>query len=383
MLAVLAATPQPQATTCVAADYDALMMCLEQPAAADPAQRLDVIVTTDIVLQDRQRIVLSERHNLVLRGSNLGSPVSISESLERMNGSGGANRYLIVVSGGSNITLSDVRITDPPNNDLHIRCRAGADPVRRLRWERDPCEAPLWIGDGAVDVELDRIIIDSHKAIQLEVREVTDLTIRRSTFLESTVFGILFHEAFFRTDIAITDNTFRDAGANSIVVHNSERVRIERNRFTDNHRDMQFLACGDTGFDPCSGGQLLVRDHADGPVRDVWIVGNVVLQTDPNRPSATGIEIGNADRAPLERIRIVNNHVQGHVRQGIQVHFGRRPGGHDVLIAGNRLIDNGAGYASLDVVGPQITLNGNSGIEVRHNTLERGPTGPIPRAYAI
>lgn len=361
--------------TCRAGTFDEIEACLALPAATDPSVLLEIVITNDITLGDREHLRIADKHGVVVRGE-YGTPVTIDETRARLEGSGGNNRYLISIVGGSNVTLADLRIRDAPGAGLAVRCRAGSDPARPLRWEKGPCDPPVIVGDGAAAVTLERVDVTSGKPILLEVREVRGLTIRRSAFRDGAVFGVFLHDDFSHSDVVIASSEFAGMGANAIVVQNAAGVVIRTTTFLDNHDDMQFEICGPDRDGPCSGGQLLVRDHRGRGVRDVVIVGNTILQTDPDRPTATGIEIGNADRAPLEGIVVMGNRISGHGRQAIQVHFGNRPGGHEVVISGNYLVGNATALApGFD---DQINLNGNSGITVLRNLVVGDAGGPMP-----
>ncbi len=116
---------------CHASDFTSLQTCLADPAAADPDTAFEIVLDGDITLGIRERIVVQDKHNLVISGA---SGAAISETVERMESSGGNNRYLMLVSGGSGVTLRNVAIRDPAGSDLSARCRAGADPDRPNRW---------------------------------------------------------------------------------------------------------------------------------------------------------------------------------------------------------------------------------------------------------
>ena len=365
LAAALLAVPAGDAE-CRAADFATLEACLADPRAADPAVEFHVLVEDEIVLGVREDILLVDRHNVVLRGA--GGPVTITETNERNESPGGRNRYMITVSGGSAVTLADLRLRDAVPNDLAARCRAGANPDRPLRWEKGPCDPPVHVGGGVTGLRIENVDIRSDKPVLLEIRAVNGMEVSGSRFTDGSVFGILFHRNFRHEDVVIRDNEFRHIGANALVVHNAERVLIEGNRFVDDHWDLQFASCGETRSEGCTGGQLLIRDHRDQPVHDVTIVGNWIYQTDPARATATGIEIGDADRATLTGIRVIGNYIFGLGRQAVQVHFGHQPGGHDVTISGNVLLGNGVAGED-GTRGPQITINENDGVVVTANVV--------------
>jgi hypothetical protein len=362
---------------CLASSFSELEACLDRPAAADPATHLEVIITGDLVLGDRQHIQMTDRHNLTVRGDGL---VTISETLARNEGQGGNNRYMMSVLGGSALRLHDLRFVDAAPNELDRRCRAGAHPTLPNRWEKGPCDPPVLVGGGVADLRISGVEIRSDKPVLLELRDATGVAIERSRFLDGTVFGVVFARGFHAEDVSLANNEFREIGANAVVVHNATGVEITGNRFVDNHWDRQFLQCGPSGREPCTGGQILVRDHRDQPVSGVVIRGNVVTQTDPTRATATGIEIGNADRADLNGIIIVDNEISRLARQAIQVHFGARPGGHSVVVAFNRLLGNGL-VENDGGRGPQITINDNSGVAVFGNATVHASMASVGMAH--
>ena len=302
-----------------------------------------------------------------------------SETPERADSSRTSDQAYLAVLGGRGVTVRWLNFEDAPGVDLSVRCRVTVDEHGRPSWDVGACQAPLLLGDGADGVNVVNSTIDSHKAVLLDVRYSSRVSILNSQFRNASVFGVVLHNGYLHRDIS--GNEFSDIGANALVFSHVTGASVVANEFRNNHWDRQFEVCGNSGAEPCSGGQIHVRDQVGRAVRDVEIRDNLIDYTrDPKSRATVGIEVGDADRASITGLRIVGNRIQNQSRQAIQVHAGRFAGGHDVLIAGNVLVNNLTGFSNRRVP-TYVTLNRNRGVRLGDNQLVDGSGATTQAAF--
>ncbi len=358
-------------TTCEASDYTNLQNCL-----AKTARPLLINLTHDIVLGVGQRIQLDGLDNVTLQGAggaHYDQLVTISETVERMrladpspNGAGN-KAYLVIGGNARNITISNLAFADAPESMIFLRarCRTGAnpDPKRSNLWDVQYCYAPVLLGsvransnEASQMIRLERITIDTNKAILMDIRRTTGLSIRDSSFGGvvrggGTVYGVLMHPKFHHLNTIFAGNRFKYAGTAALSVFNTTNTVIERNAFVDNHIDPQYQVPNSSPPQYFPGGQLYIADDFGAPNNGVRITDNEISMTPeysghhPGKGTTYGLEIMNGEKAPISDVLIEGNHIHDLSSGGISVHNSARLGQAGIVIRHNFLNDNYRDYA--------------------------------------
>jgi hypothetical protein len=380
------------AFNCMASDFNELNTCLAQ--AVDPSRdlgvQLDILLTSDLVLDLGQVIRMNDVENISLRGAGgpaLDQPISITETNDRMNQadaslSGPNNKTYIEIGGRSrNVKVSNFEIKDAPGSETFLRnkCRTGGnpDPSKPNLWDIRHCHAPVLVGssrmpstayDYTKDIEINRINVDTNKAILMEVRRTRGLAITNSSFGGAvhgggTVYGVLFSTKFHHVNTVISGNHFQHAGTAALSLFNAFNTLIQHNTFVDNHIDPQYIyhpTPTTNAYFP--GGQLYIADSLNAPNTFVRIFNNDISMTPAYTGhcatpplvrtgcrSTTGIEIMNGERAVVSDVLVEGNRVHDLPRNGIAVHNSSHLNQHRITIRNNRLFDNYLDFASINL----------------------------------
>lgn len=373
---------------CYVFNYKDITACLDRSEAND-GTGIQIILRSDIVLDLHQTIRIHNKKNIIIEGDHsMPSPV-ISETTARMRATGQAKQnnqnagFIEVTGNSSDIVIRHLTLHDfaPRPNELARRCRIGADPNNPTRWETDPCYAPIFVGSARGNsgdefpkkVLIDDFSIDSDKSILMEIRRIDDLSVTNSHFYHGTVYGLYFHPHFSHFNIHLERNEFRDTGTNALNLSNVDGVAIKDNVFINNHKDPQFMVCSNASTslktEACSGGQLLLADNRNAPVRNVTITGNTITMTSENlvKKSATGIEIKSGLLDEIKGILIEGNTIYNIPRQAIQVHKGTHS---DIVIKNNQACRNLVDFGEANAIQPGvISINGEKGVDLDANRV--------------
>ncbi len=373
---------------CNASNYEQVAACLNLPEATN-GTGVQIVIHSDIVLDLNQTIRVDGRKRITIEGDSTRPAPVISDTVARAKSTGplkqnGNNASLIeITSDSSDILLRHFAIRDfgQRPNELKARCRIGGDAKNPDHWDKDLCYSPLFVGSARVRssaefpqrVSFSDLSVDSDKSILVEIGQVADLIIENSRFSHGTVFGVHFQQKFSHTNIKLQNNDFVGSGTNAILLSNVNDVLVQGNRLTDNHIDPQFMVCR-TESSPvksgaCPGGQILLADNPNAPVRNVKIIGNTITMTPDHlgNKSTTGIEIKSGKLDKIEGVLIEGNTIYNISRQAIQVHKGAHS---DVVIKNNQACHNLVDFGAADIVkAGVISINEENGVVLDSNRV--------------
>lgn len=372
---------------CNSLNYNQLINCLNLPEAEN-GTGVEIIILSDIILDSNQIIRIDGKKNILIEGDRSEPTPTISETTSRIDSkklskNKKLNTSLIEITGNSHdITLRNLKLLDSYENSDNFKknCRIN-DRFKSSRWDTNLCYAPLLIGSARgnsgnefpTKILLAEITIVSNKSVLAEFRRTDDLSIIDSYFSHGTVFGLYFHPKFPHKNIYITNNEFANTGTNAINLSNIKDALIRNNLFTDNHRDPQFMSCGNSSASSktlaCSGGQLLLADNHNAPVQNITITGNTFTTSsiNPDEKTTVGIEIKSGKLDKIQDIFIEGNTIVNNPRHAIQIHKGNHS---NIQIRNNYACSNLVGFGQGNAIQPGvISVNQGKGIILDSNRI--------------
>jgi len=247
---------------------------------------------------------------------------------------------LLSIDNSTGVTISDLSFIDSP----YLSCGS-------------KCSSPIAISNSK-NIIVDHITILNPKVMGIEVSKTNGITIKNSIINNAAIFGIWFNSDLagkLSASVNIENNLFKDNSANAIhfsgVGTTISPSVIKNNTFIHNHRDAVFKACGVSGTDPCSGGQLSIEPGTNNLV----IQGNVIKDGKMDAYDSlgyytSGIEFTNYN---VNNVMITQNDI--HNNRGTGIIVNSNPANiSNVSIINNKLYNNG-----VDIIFPGAKISGN------------------------